>query len=256
MTETVFQSHVNGPNHVRELLGLDADSAAAVPAAIRDLLTSPGSRFALAGSLQLWQNAAARLSSMNVPADIDVATAQFDERARWTAVMRFDLIDNEHTWFGNVAAMMAKYSQFWNGSVSLGSCPPTSSAAGALKGRTVGATDMMTTLAGSNRAGQHNNDSHGHTDQRGHVPLLHNARLIQNVRNALVDLPDAHAFSGITYALNTYQSQAQQTANRTGPFWSIGPDHSGLDNVEVLPGVLATIMREYHSDVRLSPFKQ
>jgi hypothetical protein len=256
MTELVFQNHVNGPNFAREILGVDGDSAANVPASLQNLGACPGASFVYGGNLQLWQNAAARLTMMNVPADVDAATAQFDERNRWTAVMRFDLIDNEHVWFGPVSAMMAKYCQFWNGSVPLGSCPPVSSAAPALKGRIVAPSNILTSPAASNRTGNHNSDAHGHADQRGHIVLRNNARLIQNVRNALVDLPDAHAFAGITFALNAYESQARQTANRLGPFWTLGPDHSGADNVEVLPGVLSTIMREYHSVVRLSPLKQ
>jgi hypothetical protein len=255
MTETVFAGHVAGPNHVREIFGIDADSAAQVPPAVRALARTPGAGYVAAGNLQLWQNAAARLNMMNVPTELDVTTALFDERNRWTAVMRFDLVDNEHVWFSNVSAMMAKYCQFFNGSVPLSACPPTTSAAPALKGRLVAPSSILTTAANSHRLGQHNNDQHGNADARGHVSLANNARVVQNVRSALVDLPDAHAFAGITWALNSYDSQVRQTALRNGQFWTLGPDHAGRDNVEVLPGVLSTIMREYHSDVRLSPFK-
>jgi len=245
MTEMDFTIHQNGPNATEGFFGHSTTNSA-------NLTRSPGSQHILAGNLQLWKNASTRLAFMRVPADLVNTTNTIDE---WTSVMRFDQFANEHGWFSTVSAMMAKYCQFFNGSTSISLCPPTTSAAPAVKCRTTGATDLMDRCAVTPTVG--NGTTHTIGDPNAHAVLIlrNNSRLIVNTRNVIPDLPDAHYFSGMTFATNTYWSQASQTAMRQGEFWSVSPDYNGRDNVEVLPGVLAVITREYHSDTRLSPFK-
>jgi hypothetical protein len=246
MTEMDFMIHQNGPNATEGYFGHSAANSA-------NLTASPGASLIYGGSLQLWQNASTRINFMRVPADLVAATPTIDE---WTSVMRFDQFANEHIWFGPVSAMMAKYCQFFNGSAPLSSCPPTTSAAPAVKCRTTGATDLMNPITVTAAAGNGTSHTIGNANAAAVLILRNNARFIINARNVIPDLPDAHYFSGITFGLNAYQTQAHQNAMRNGDFWTIAPDYSGRDNIEVMPGLLAAITREYHSDTRLSPFKK
>lgn len=247
ITEPQFATHVNGPNYCRNIFGANPANNAAE----HSLLSGPGCGFISAGSLQLWKNAAAYLAQNQIPTEIQ--NRAFGPLTSWTDFIRF--VNGEHSWFGPVSAIMAKYCQFFRGSVPLSECHPTSSAAGAVKCTYAAATNINAPPAWHAQAGNHNQDFHGHADQVSHYDLRNSATVVINAALSVEDVPDAHVFTATTYGINCYDP-AQVAALRNGNFWLLAPDCAGRNNIEVLPGVLATIMREYHSDVRIDPAKQ
>lgn len=242
ITESEFQNHTNGPAFMSNLFGRQLTD----DASDRQIVTTPGSMFVYPGSLELWRNANSRLGFLKVPVDLQTTTHAVNN---WSAFLRFSNFVNEHIWFGPVSAMMAKYCQFFNGSAPLGQCSPNSSAAGAIKLTRDSETDIFNGPEWSAQTGTGTSHQHGDSNQNGHYIMRNNARFKVDARCVVEDIPDAHTFAGITYGFNCHTV-------RTGDFWNIVPDVAGRDDIEVIPGVLSTIMREYHSDVRIPASKQ
>lgn len=242
LTESEFQNHVNGPAFMANLFGRQLTN----DAQDRLIVTSPGSNYVYPGSLELWRNANSRLNFLKVPSDLTTTTTAINN---WSGFMRFSNFVNEHTWFGPVSAMMAKYCQFFNGSAPLGECSPNSSAAGAIKLDLDSESDIFNGPVWQPQTGAGTSPTHGDDNQVGHYVMRNNARFKVDARCVIEDIPDAHTYAGITFGFNCHTV-------RTGEFWNISPDTSGRDDIEVLPGVLSTIMREYHSDVRIAASKQ
>lgn len=242
MTETLFLSDPNGPRNVQNIFG----EQVANNNRNTSLLQAPGAVFTHEGSLILWQNAARMLATNSIPADLAVATPT-PVNNTWTSFIRFE--NNEHVWFAPVAAMMSKYCQFWNGSASIADINPVSSAAGAVKMRQTAATNIY--------------DPPRFVDAVTGPPavpaffrLRTDARFVNDAQIALRDIPDAHVFSAITFGYNSYHSNAAQIVHRNGSFWTLGPDVKSAYTIEVLPGTLQTIAREYHRDTRLDAVRQ
>ncbi|AZT88603.1 coat protein [Gaeumannomyces tritici partitivirus 1] len=248
ITDAEWLNHTNGPNHIESLNG----HAAAHNANYDAMVTSPSLKFALSGERFLWRNAHARFAFMQVPARLNANAAV---RNTWTSFLFFE--DNQHHWFGNVSAIMAKYCQFFEGSRPISELVPVNSAAGALKLRISHPPSTIHTPPVFNAAaGAGNNHQHGHAAQVNHYTCAHHARVVIDANLAVRDVPDAHTYSALTFCYNAYFSNASQAACRAGPFWDLGPDTKSVRNAEILPGVFSTIMREYHSDTRIPAHKQ
>ncbi|KAL3623847.1 hypothetical protein CASFOL_032663 [Castilleja foliolosa] len=63
---------------------------------------------------------------------------------------------------------------------------------------------------------------------------------------ATVDLPNLMYYAAITYCFNCRIEDVQGI--RAGPFWAIYPDLIGGREISTLPGVLTSIVRDYHND--------
>jgi hypothetical protein len=242
-TDATFQADIAGPRFLSQIFGANV----ANNQGHRSLLASPGASFAYGGSLLLWQNAARHLATNSIPTNLDSATPTITNDS-WTAQMRFE--QNEHIWFAPVFSLMAKYSQFWNGSTPISKIPPTSSAAGALMLRTTNGTSMLTapTFIDATVAPA--------PVVAGHYQMRTNARLVFDCQLALRDTPEAHILSGLTFAFNSYDTNAHQLLARAGPFWTLGPFIKTGHTIEILPGILQSIAREYHRDIRMESHKQ
>jgi len=242
MTETLFTSDPNGPRSYQNMFGNQAANAAPFTA----YNVNPGTAFVYGGNLLLWQNAARMLAINSIPADLVSATPT-PVNDTWTQAIRFE--NGEHVWFSPIFSLMAKYCQFWNGSVPLSEIPPTSSAAGAVKLRQTAATTIYT-------APNFVAAVPGPPAVAAHFALRTNARFVNDALVAVRDIPDAHYFSAITYGFNSYHNANTQTNHRIGNFWDLGPDVKSAHAVETLPGVTQVIAREYHRDTRLEAHKQ
>lgn len=248
-TEAAFFNDINGPLHRNSFFQVAPNSAI-----LAALMKSPGMNFMTPGSFDLWKTASRLSPRLGLPTNLDQATTNVSNT--WDAVM---CLDQGHHWFGNVAAIMAKYCQFFNGSASLDSCSPTSSAAGALKLRIVTpdqGTSIFADAPETPQSGTHDNTQHGDANQMLHRTLLQSPTLVFDSQCAIKDMADLFLYAGGTWALNAHFDNANQLANRAGPFWDLGPNWWEDKGVQLAPGVLATVMREYHNDVRIPSHKQ
>jgi len=249
MDDTSFANHVNGPNHASNLFGAAMNNT---PDEIMQM-RSPGAGFAYGGDLRLWQSAAGKLLHNQIPHDLP---ADFHPGNNWPAALRFYALDGDRKWFGPVSAIMAKYCQFFKGSSPLEECSPVSSAAGAIKCKTLPTSSLWTTPTWHAAAGNGTSDQHGNAQARAHFELKHTAELKLDARCAIEDVPDYDKYAGITFAMNCYATDGDTALNRDCDFWTIAPDTSGRNQINLLPGILSTIMREYHSDSRIESAKQ
>jgi len=239
----VLRGSIDGPLRIANICG----NALANDAASQHRVSTPGINLSYGGHLTLWQTASRFLGLLNIPIEATAAAVPAVNDT-WTAVMRFE--NNEHLWFAPVAATMAKYCQFFNGSASLNDISPVCSAAAAVKGRIVANTTTLHTHGTWVAAVA------GPPAVPGHYVSRDTARFTIDAQVALRDVPDAHVYAGLTYGYNTYMTAAHQTLLRQGSFWSLGPNCGFATAVEILPGLPATISREYHRDTRLDSFKQ
>jgi hypothetical protein len=252
ITQAQFSAHLNGPSSINEVYGRTVDGTD------QAMTQSPGAGYIYPDFLQLWINASHAMGRLSIPQNLEHATAPVPFPNTWTSFWRFEF--NEHYWFGPVSAMMAKYCQFWNGSTSLDTIVPNCSAAPAVKLRydvfqttlhnQIGYTAAVAQVIPPN-PNPNNVQAVAQVHPR-YTPIDH-VRIVVNGRIALPDIPEASVLASIVYCINANEDQADQTASRQGPFWTLGPDILGRDNLESLPGVLSTITRDYHSDTRLVP---
>jgi hypothetical protein len=240
MTQANFSVATDGPSRCAHMFqAVNANGAGE-----QLLMQSPGMSFAYPENLQVWLNAGYRINANSIPADLNVANPVSND---WNTFFRFD--NNQHQWFASAAAIMAKYSQFFNGSAPLAEIMPNCSAAGAVKLRQAAGTDIHTVAPWVAPVV-------GPPAVLGYYNLRNNARVVLNARISVEDVPTAHVYAAVTYALNAYDAAVTQNVYRQGRFWSLGPDTDGRENIEVLPGTLTTIVRRYHSDVRIAAEKQ
>jgi len=220
----------------------------------RRLVTCPGSGISYGGSLRLWQNSQLQLQSLEIPEDLTVGV---DVPVNsWIGFMRFTQNENEHKWFTTVAALMSKYCQFFNGSLPLEDCPPSDSASGAVK-MTVNAVSSLFAIPQWNPGhGQRTSPLHGDPDVEAHYELKINPTVIIDSTIAIREVPDAHYFSAITYGFNSYANAGAANLNRNGDFWQLAPDLFRRLGINILPGIRATISRDFHVDNRLTVDKQ
>jgi len=250
VTQETFSNGTDSPSSVERLFGQVVDNNNQQQWLIR----APGFPFAYADNLQLWQNAARNISRLSIPQDLVGGTTL--PINSWAAFLRFAQFPNEHMWFGPVSALMAKYCQFFNGSVSLDSVAPNCSAAPAVKLSPGEDNNIDTSPTFVARAGTGASHQRGETDTEAHLTLRNSARSVSNATLALRGVPDAHVFAAMTYAFNMSTTDTASRAYRLGPFWTLGPDAFERTGIEVLPGVLSTIIREYHSDQRIPAYRQ
>nr|WUR08103.1 RNA-dependent RNA polymerase [Coprinus comatus partitivirus 1] len=247
-TETEFLVHPDGPAKVSTYFGNTMDDQNIE----QWLFSGPGANLAYPGNLRLWQNAATGLNLLSIPADLTPTSAYADH---WSAAFRLD--NQEHLWFGPVTAVMAKYSQFFKGSVPLSECSPTGSAAGAVK-LTTNATNGHNSAETPTFVAAVAADAANHIAAvAAHRVLFARRRAVFDASVAIEDIPDANIFSALTFAMNwSYDDAAHIAAQRNGPFWNVTPDTHSRRVIETLPGILSTVMREYHSDSRIDASKQ
>jgi hypothetical protein len=242
INDAAWLIQTNGFNYIEEVCGHAVNN---------NVLLAPGLRYALPGDRDLWRRSAARLASLGIPTRLNANTAVVDS---WTAAIFFE--NNQHHWFANCSAIMAKYCQFFNGSKPLSDLSPVNSAAGALKIRFLNTTTIHANLVATPLAGTGASHEHGNANEAAHMTLTQQSRVTFDCDLAVRDVPDAHIYSGMTFAFNAQQNNAQQVLARAGPFWTLGPNCRNRRGVEVLPGLYSVIMREYHSDTRIPADKQ
>jgi hypothetical protein len=232
----------NGFNYVDEICG---------HAVTNTMMLAPGIRYALPGDRDLWRRSAAHLNGLGIPARLNATTAVANT---WTAAICFE--NNEHHWFANCSAIMAKYCQFFHGSKPMSDLTPVNSATGALKIRFLPTTTIHDDLVATPSSGTGASHEHGNANQRAHLTLAQQSRVTFDCDLAVRDVPDAHIYSGMTFCFNAQRNHAEQMSSRVGPFWNLAPNCRNRRNVEVLPGLYSVIMREYHSDTRIPADKQ
>jgi hypothetical protein len=252
MDDATFANHVDGPNFARTLFGQVIANTNDEQAQ----MSSPAASFAYGGDLRIWTNAATKLTHNQIPTDLAVAAPGTNVANSWPAALRLYAMMNDRKWFGPVSAIMAKYSQFFKGSVSLGECSPVSSAAGSIKCDSLATSTLWAPPEWHPAAGTGTSNQHGNGNAQAHYELKHSAELKLNARCSIREVPDFDKYAGITFALNCYHTAEHNPLNRDGPFWQIRPDTSGRDQINLLPGIQSTIMREFHSDNRIDSSKQ
>jgi hypothetical protein len=255
MTQPAFTNAMNGPNRCNQLFGRTVDNTEVAA------LSSPGSMFAYPDQLPLWINANYSISRLQIPQDLSLGAAPSTPADSWTSFIRF--ANNEHTWFGPVSAVMAKYSQFWNGSTTLSEIAPNTSAACAVKLRydpfltDIHQAPIFHPAVAQVVPPNPNPQNIVAVDAvDAYYALRTSARVVVDGTIALKGMPDAHVFASSVFTYNAYDDDADQAAARHGNFWTLGPDILGRRGLECLPGVLSTIIREYHSDSRIQASKQ
>ncbi|WMV30616.1 hypothetical protein MTR67_024001 [Solanum verrucosum] len=161
VTEHLFCNDVDGPRFMATLFS---------QACVHDEnelinVASPGASLTYAGGLRLWQNAAANLSFYDLPSPLDISVDHVEND--WISALT---MNNSSSWLGPLAAMMAKYCQFWKGSCSLADCSPDGSATGSVRCVATGGTNVFQGPVWTNETGSHNNFQHGNANQVGHSP--------------------------------------------------------------------------------------
>lgn len=209
-------------------------------------LASPGFSFQATGGLRLWQDAANSLSFLNLPANLNITEDAVQDS--WISALR---LKEDSTWFGPLAAMMSKYCQFWKGSCSLAECSPNSSAAGSVRCLLSGHSNLFQGPVWSAQTGAHTNTQCDHADEAGHYCLRSTANTRFTATTSIVDLPNAHYYAASTYQFNLAATAAEQANLLQGPFWTVVPDAWTKMDISVFQGVLTSIARDYHSDVRI-----
>ncbi|MCH93948.1 coat protein [Trifolium medium] len=62
------------------------------------------------------------------------------------------------------------------------------------------------------------------------------------------DIPEDHLYAASTYNVNLLPANSDATNYHQGRFWDIFPNTHELTRAQIIPGVLATITREFHCD--------
>ncbi|VFQ81614.1 unnamed protein product [Cuscuta campestris] len=242
-TEISFARDVDGPRFLATIFGRACDNEAT---AEHIMLRSPGASLVYAGNLRLWQKAALQMNS-ELPGNLNIDNDDVEDS--WVSALR---LDHSFYWFSTVAAMMARYCQFWKDSTSLEDCSPNGSAAGAVRCCVIdNHTSMFDIPAWTEQAGKHNSFVHGNRNQMGHYALLSYPTLMLNASTALQDIPETDIQAALTYAYNLYLDKTQRRDGVTGPFWTIRPLASGCNHFRTIQGIAALLTRVYHCDSRL-----
>jgi hypothetical protein len=253
MTQATFSNHINGPNHIKTVFGRQVDNDVS-----EVLLTrTPGAMYAYPDNLSLWINASSNIPRLAIPLDlVDAAVNPTIPTNEWSAFLRFSQNPNEHVWFAPVAAVMAKYCQFFNGSNNLDNIAPNCSPAPAIKQVATGLDTLNVAPTWIARSGTGASDAHGDTNAEAHYQLRFSGTRSFTPTLALRDVPELYVQAALTFNHNLMPTVETVTAYRAGPFWTLGPDIQERQATEVLSGVLPIIAREYHSDVRIPAHKQ
>lgn len=245
--QTTFNNSRDGPYFIEHMFGNALDNAINE----QRYFSGPAIKWMLPDNLQMWKLSSSRLAYLQIPTDLDFNNDAVSND--WISFLRFD--NNQHMYFANISALMSKYCQFFQGSRPLSEIMPNCSAAGAIKLRSVAGSDLIDRPA-FHAAVPAVPGPPAVPAVPAHRTLRAAGRLVQNGRIAVEDVPTAHVYAAITFGFNSYWDLASQTAMRQGPFWTLGPDTNGREQIEVLPGTLSTIVRKYHSDVRIAADKQ
>jgi hypothetical protein len=246
-TDAGWATHTNGLSYCESINGL----ALSNDAASTMIMSAPGMKTVVPGDRQLWRNCAARLTSIGIP---DRLNQLSDPENTWTAFLFMS--SEDQYWFGSVSAIMAKYCQFFHGSVPVSEMNATSNPTGAVKQSFAANSSLHDAPVFNAHAGNNNDHHHGSANAVAHYTLSNARRIITDATVAIRDLPDAFIYTALTYNLNCYPTANLTIANRIGVFWTIVPDTKSRNNNEVFPGTLSTITREYHSDVRIPADRQ
>jgi hypothetical protein len=181
MDDPTFRANPDGPLRIANLNGV----AMANNGASQNMVSTPGINLSYGGHLSLWQTASRFLGLLNIPVEATAANIPAVNDT-WTAAIRFE--NNEHLWFAPVAATMAKYCQFFNGSASMADVSPVCSAAAAVKARTVANQTTLLTHGTWVAAAP------GPPAVAGHYVSRDTARFTIDAQVALRDVPDAHVY--------------------------------------------------------------
>uniref|UniRef100_M4DUG7 Uncharacterized protein n=1 Tax=Brassica campestris TaxID=3711 RepID=M4DUG7_BRACM len=239
----LFLSDVDGPNYMANLFNQPCDQSENIQAN----LTSPGASLTYSGSLRLWQDANHQLPFLGIPKSLYVNDTEVDDN--WLTFLR---LSEDATWFGSLAAMMAKYCQFWKGSVPLYDCSASDSAAGAVR-CTATDTDVFDPPHWIAQAGNRTATQHANPHQVGHYSMRSNLSLVFKAATSVEDISRAHIFAANTYNIYLSPNDDGHGALRRGVFWSIHPDAFTKSGIEIYPGVFSSLARDYHSHSPIYP---
>jgi hypothetical protein len=244
VTESSFATDVDGPRYLATLFNQPCDHNSNEIAN----LTGPGASHVYAGNLELWQKAAAQIYNLGCcPALLDVDEHEVDNN--WTSFLGFD---ESIEWFGILNAMMAKYCQFWRASRPLSECSPSGYAAGAVVCRQLSGS-LFNEPCWNAPTGTHNATNHKSDNQIGHYSMNQSSTLKFSATTTIEDIPEANLFAASTYNVNLLPASSDAANYHHGKFWDIFPNTHELTRAQIIPGVLATITREFHSDSRIYP---
>jgi len=243
LDDASFQRHVRGPRHMQRLFGRDFDNNVFE----RLLVISPGFNLAYPGNLALWKEAANQLPYLDLPEDLP-----HDEEITNTWFQAFRL-ETQSVWFGPVAAMMAKYCQFWNGSIPLSECPSDGSAAGSVVCSYHQPSSIYQVPAWHAPQGDGTSTLHNDPNSIGHYTLHTEPTLTFDVSTCIEDIPYAHVLASLTYQLNIDADAPPAERDLTGQFWLVQPPAYQRSNIQVYTGTAATIAREYHNPANFLP---
>lgn len=241
MTSELFSRDVDGPNYMANLFSQPCDQSDHEQAN----LTSPGACLTYSGSLRLWQDANAQLALLGIPQCLDVNATEVSDN--WSTYLR---LSEDATWFGSIAAMMAKYCQFWKGSVPLYDCSASSSSAGGVR-CTATTTNVFDPPHWTAQAGNHNATQHGNTHQVGHYSMRSNLSLVFKADTSVEDISLNHIFAAQTYNIYLSPNDDGHAGLRHGEFWSIFPDAFTMSGVQIYPGIFSSLTRDYHCHSRI-----
>ncbi|WJX38229.1 hypothetical protein P8452_25915 [Trifolium repens] len=68
---------------------------------------------------------------------------------------------------------------------------------------------------------------------------------------SIEDIPEADLYAASTYNVNLLPAKSDPANYHHGKFWDIVPNTHELTRAQIIPGVLATITREFHSNSRI-----
>ncbi|GAU42386.1 hypothetical protein TSUD_123820 [Trifolium subterraneum] len=160
----------------------------------------------------------------------------------WASFLGFD---ESIEWFGTLNAIMAKYCQFWRASRPLSECSPSGSAAGAVVCRQLSGS-LFNEPCWNAQSGTHNATNHKSDNQIGHYSMNQTSTLKFSAATTIEDIPEAHLCAATTYNFNLLPANSDAAKYHHGRFWDVFPNTHELTRAQIIPGVLATITREFH----------
>ncbi|WJX32176.1 hypothetical protein P8452_20533 [Trifolium repens] len=179
-------------------------------------LTGPGASHVYAGNLELWQKAAAQIDNLGCcPVLLDVDEHEVDNN--WTSFLGF-LMNLLNAVVGRQLSGSLFNEPCWN--APTGTCSAT---------------------------------NHKSVNQFGHYSMNQTSTLKFSATTTIEDIPEADLYAASTYNVNLLPAKSDPANYHHGKFWDIVPNTHELTRAQIIPGVLATITREFHSDSRIYP---
>ncbi|MCD9637687.1 hypothetical protein HAX54_021099 [Datura stramonium] len=186
VTDALFHNDVDGPRFMATLFRQTCvhDENELINVA------SVGASLTYVGGLYLWRNVATSLYFYDLLLPLDNSVDQVEND--WISSLR---MNNSSSSLSPLAAMTAKYNQFWKGSCSLADCSPKCSATGSIRCVATGGTNVFQSLVWTNEAS-----------------------------TTIEGIPDADVYVALTYQFNLSPNDAGLNILNEGPFWVLFAD--------------------------------